>query len=119
MAEYKHISVSYINDVCNVMLLNNRIVDEIEIKTLGEELFSLVEKEGYTKILLNFTNVQFLSSAALSKLIMLYKKIAVRKGVRKSLKVGIEFDIRELFDIMKLHKLFDIKETGADALAAF
>ena len=117
MAEYKHISVSCINDVCNVMLLNNRIVDEIEIKTLGEELFSLVEKEGYTKILLNFTNVQFLSSAALSKLIMLYKKIAVRKGVLKL--CCLSNDIRELFDIMNLHKLFDIKETGADALAAF
>ena len=117
MAEYKHISVANVNDVCNVMLLNNRIVEDGDIKGLGDELFSLVEKEGYTKILLNFTNVQFLSSAALSKLIMLYKKIAVRKGVLKL--CCLSSDIRELFDIMNLHKLFDIKETGAEALAAF
>ncbi|MDO4585026.1 MAG: STAS domain-containing protein [Planctomycetia bacterium] len=117
MSDYRHISLNIVDDICVVRLLDNRIVDDINIYELGTELFSLVEQGGYTKILLNFSDVGFLSSAALGKLIMLYKKIAVRNGMLKL--SNIAPDIRELFTIMNLDRIFDIRPEEADALASF
>ena len=95
MSDLRHISINVVNDICVVHLLDNRIVDDINIYELGIELFALVEQSGYDKLLLNFSGVGFLSSAALGKLIMLYKKVAVRNGVLKL--CSITPDIRELF----------------------
>ena len=117
MQDYRHISLNIVDDICVVRLLDNRIVDDMNIFELGNELFSLVEKEGYTKILLNFSEVGFLSSAALGKLIMLYKKIMVRNGMLKF--SNITPDINELFKIMNLNSIFDIRSEEANALAAF
>ena len=46
---------------------------------IGEQLFSLVDELGRRKILLNFGNVEFLSSAALGKLITLNKQAPERR----------------------------------------
>ena len=70
-----------------------------------------------TKILLNFMNVEFLSSAALGKLITLDKKLKAAKGQLKL--SSIRPEIYEVFAITRLNKLFDIHDDEADALATF
>ena len=66
---------------------------------------------------MNFSAVEFLSSAALGKLITLDKKVKARKGeLRLS---NIRPEIYEVFAITKLNKLFNIKDDEADALASF
>jgi anti-sigma B factor antagonist len=73
--------------------------------------------ESRRKLLLNFSSVDFLSSAALGKLITLDKKVKANSG---SLKLSnIRPEIYEVFAITKLNRLFDIKSDEADALAAF
>ena len=115
MSDLRHITVKNVEDCCIATLLDNRIVDDMNIYELGQELFALVEQSGYKKIVLNFTNVGFLSSAALGKLIMLYKKVAVRDG---SLKLCcIAPDIRELFTMMNLDRIFTICGTEGEAIA--
>ena len=115
MSDLRHIIIKNIEDCCVATLLDNRIVDDMNIYELGQELFALVEQSGYKKIVLNFTNVGFLSSAALGKLIMLYKKVAVRNG---SLKLCcIAPDIRELFTMMNLDRIFTICGTEGEAIA--
>jgi anti-sigma B factor antagonist len=80
-------------------------------------LFQLVEVDRREKVLLNFSAVEFLSSAALGKLITLEKKV---KGMPGLLKLSnIRPEIFEVFQITKLNRLFDIKPDEADALAAF
>jgi len=53
-----------------------KILDEQNIQIIGEQLFSLIDELGRKKILLNFGNVEYMSSAALGKLITLNKKVA-------------------------------------------
>ena len=117
MPDYKHIALKTVNDVCVVHLLDTRIVDDVSIHELGSELFSLVEHGGHTKLLLNFSSVEFLSSAALGKLIMLHKKLSMRGGAMKF--SNITRDIRELFTIMNLGRLFDIRDKESEAISAF
>jgi anti-anti-sigma factor len=117
MAGHRRLEVTEVGDVAVVRFVDRKILDEANIQELGQELFQLVEEENKTSMLLNFANVEFLSSAALGKLITLDKKIKARGGRLKL--SNIRPEIYEVFAITKLNKLFDIKEDESDALAAF
>ena len=104
-------------DVSIVNFVDRKILDEANIQELGRELFHLVEEEQRKKLLLNFSNVEFLSSAALGKLITLDKKVKKAGGQLKL--SNIRPEIYEVFAITRLNRLFDIKDDEADALAAF
>jgi anti-sigma B factor antagonist len=117
MAVHRALEVSEVGDVTVVRFVDRKILDEATIQELGQELFNLVEEENRSKLLLNFTSVEFLSSAALGKLITLDKKVKAHGGKLKL--ANIRPEIYEVFAITKLNKLFDIKEDEADALAAF
>jgi anti-sigma B factor antagonist len=117
MAAQKRLKVTEIGDVTVVQFVDRKILDEANIQELGQELFELIEEQGKKKLLLNFLNVEFLSSAALGKLITLDKKVKTHAGRLKL--SNIRPEIYEVFKITKLNKLFDIKEDEAEALAAF
>ena len=117
MAEYRRLEAHEVGDVTVVRFRDQKILDDLNIQQLGQELARLVEVENRHKLLLNFSTVAFLSSAALGKLITLDKKVKAHKGVLKL--CCIQPEIYEVFAITKLNRLFDIKEDEADALAAF
>jgi len=117
MATHRRIDVSKVGDVTVVKLLDKKILDEAGIQELGLELFSLVEQDNRKSILLNFSNVEFLSSAALGKLITLDRKVKSHKGRLKM--SNIRPEILEVFQITKLNKVFDIRADEAEAVSAF
>ena len=84
---------------------------EEQIQEVGEQLYSLVEDEGHKSLLLNFGNVQYLSSAALGKLINLKKKVSAVKGKLKL--CCIHPDLLEVFRITRLDQVFEIYRRGA------
>jgi len=117
MADYRRLTVSENGVVTVVRFIDKKILDEANIQEMGEELFRLVEKENRKLLVLNFASVEFLSSAALGKLITLDKKVKAHGGRLKL--SNIRPEIREVFTITRLDKLLDIKDNEADALAAF
>jgi anti-sigma B factor antagonist len=98
-----------------VRFKDQKIIDPETIQELGQELFDLIEKDQRQKIILNFSRVEFLSSAALGKLITFQKK-AQRTGAEVIL-TDIAPEIYPVFTITNLDKLFQIKDREADALA--
>ena len=117
MGTQNRIGVANLAGVSVVQFKDRKILDESNIQELGREMFSLIEQDGCQKLLLNFSNVEFLSSAALGKLIALDKKVKAQKGVLKL--SNIRPEIYEVFAITRLNKLFDIHDDESDALAAF
>ncbi len=117
MATNRRLQVNQVGDVTVVHFVDRKILDEVSIQELGQELFDLVERDNRLKLLLNFSQVEFLSSAALGKLITLDKKMKAHNGQLKLSNVRPE--IYEVFAITKLNKLFDMKDDEADALEAF
>ena len=116
MSTRNRIGVSDVGDVSVIQFKDRKILDESNIQEMGLELFGLVE-EDRGKILLNFMNVEFLSSAALGKLITLDKKVKAASGQLKL--SNIRPEIFEVFAITRLNKLFEIHDDEADALANF
>jgi anti-sigma B factor antagonist len=83
MVAYKRLDVNEVGDVTVVRFRDRKIVEDINIQQLGQEMFRLIEVENRDKLLLNFSSVDFLSSAALGKLIALRKKLMAKHGMLK------------------------------------
>ena len=73
------------------------------------------ERDDRKKLVLNFEKVEFLSSAALGKLITFEKK--AKRNNSELILTNISPEIFQVFAITNLDKLFQIKDTEADALA--
>jgi anti-sigma B factor antagonist len=117
MLEHRRLEISEIGDVTVVRFLDRRILDVTNIEELGAELFALIEKDHRKNVLLNFAGVEFLSSAALNKLIVLDRKV---KRIGGKLKLSdLRPEIYEIFVITKLHEVFDIRNGEKEALEAF
>jgi anti-sigma B factor antagonist len=113
----RRLQVEEINDVTVVRFLDKKILDEGNIEQIGNQLFGLVDQGGRRKILLNFANVEYLSSAALGKLITMEKKVKATSGkLRLS---NIRPEIYEVFAITRLNKLFDIHDDEQAAIQGF
>ena len=113
----QRIDVTKTGDVSVVKFRDRKILDEAAIQELGSELFALVEIDNRKTILLDFDGVEFLSSAALGKLITFDRKVKTSKGRLKM--CGIAPGILEVFQVTKLNKVFDIRPDASEALAAF
>ncbi len=117
MVSPRRIVVTDEGGVSIVRFVDRKIVDSGSIEQLGDELVALVTVEKRNMILLNFDGVEFLSSAALNKLISLNSKVKAAAG---SLKLcSLRSEIKEVFSITKLDRVFDIRKTEQDALSAF
>lgn len=113
----RRLEVEDIGEVTVVNFVDKKILDEQNIQVIGEQLYSLVEELGRRKLLLNFNNVEYLSSAALGKFLTLNKKVNTAGG--KLILCNINSDIYEVFEITKLNKLFVIQKDEQAALQAF
>ena len=117
MTIYRRIETSEVRGITVVSFVERKILEAAHIQELGEELQHVVEHDGNKDLLLDFDKVEFLSSAALNKLIILDKKVKARSGQLKFCNLMPE--IREVFVITRLNQLFEIVETRDKALESF
>lgn len=117
MTSAQRLDVNEIGNVTVVRFVDRKILDAANIQEMGEELFKLIDEDNRSNILLNFTAVEFLSSAALNKLIMLDRKVKAAGGKLKL--CDLRPEIHEVFVITRLNQLFQIHDTESVALAAF
>jgi anti-sigma B factor antagonist len=94
-----------------------RILDETKLEELGRELTEMLNKTSEERVILDFRNVKFMSSSMLSKLVAVNRKAGEFKVKLKL--CSIDSEIRQVFKITKLDKLFEIENDEASARAAF
>jgi anti-sigma B factor antagonist len=111
------VSVQNHKDISVVQFTNNRILDEANIAEIGNTLKALIEEKDHPKLLLDFSTVDHLSSAALGMLINANNSIKQRNGQLRL--TNIKPQIYEVFVITKLNKLFRILPSREEALASF
>ena len=111
------VSVQNQKDISVVQFTNNRILDEANIADIGSTLKVLIEEKEQPKLLLDFSTVDHLSSAALGMLINANNSIKQRNGQLRL--TNIKPQIYEVFVITKLNKLFRILPDRTEALKSF
>jgi anti-anti-sigma factor len=98
--------IAPVGDAIAVSFQKSKILEAMEIEPIGHELYALVDQRACRKIVLDFSNVKFLSSQMLGVLMLLQKKSAAIKG--RVVLCGLSSDLQKLFKIMNLHKVLVI-----------
>ena len=97
-------------------LTDHSILDAPPLDTLRDELFRVVETGEGLPLVIDFSRVDFLSSAMLDILGQLHRKLAARERTLRL--CGLRPQIRELFKVTKLDTLFPIHADRREALAS-
>ena len=100
------IFVEHRGETTVITFMNEKIIDQAYIQELQESIMVVIE-QSREKLILDFCNVTFMSSAALGFLIKIHKRVCERHG--KLELYHIDPKIYEVFKIMKLTKLFKIR----------
>jgi anti-sigma B factor antagonist len=103
--------------ITQVEFIDRNILDEVNIQAISEEVSGLIDAASTPRILINFTNVDHLSSAALGALITINKKIREKSGQLRL--ANIDPQIYEIFVITQLNSLFNIHDTADEAIEQF
>ena len=103
--------------ITRVEFVDRNILDEVNIHQIGEEINTLIDAESNPKLLIEFTNVDHLSSAALGTLITIHNRVKEREGQLRL--AHIDPQIYEVFASTKLNNLFQIHENAEQAVASF
>ncbi|MGB1929386.1 MAG: STAS domain-containing protein [Mariniblastus sp.] len=94
------------DNVLIVYFQDVRIIDDSRISSLGQELGELINNTSNSRIILNFQNVGFMSSAMIGKLVLFGKKCKEAKVKLRLCTIGE--NVEEVFKLMRLNKVFDI-----------
>ena len=114
MADIKpRISVEYAENATVVTFIDEKILEESDIHSLQESVMSVIEEADQLNLILDFCNVQFLSSAVLGLLLRISKKVYEQEGELRLCNINPR--IYEIFKITRLNKIFDIYENVKSA----
>ncbi|MFM9963995.1 MAG: STAS domain-containing protein [Planctomycetaceae bacterium] len=89
--------------------------DEENIEQLGQELFSLVEQYNWLKLVLDLSNVEYVTSSVLGKLITLHRKLHRSQG--KLILFGLTPGVDSILRTAKLLSYFCVAESRDAAIA--
>ncbi len=103
-------------DIYILKLLTAKILDELQIKEMEGKILSLIDS-GSRKLILDFSNVEYLSSSVLGMLITIKKRLDEINGQIKL--CCIKSQIFEVFRLTGLDKLFEIYNTCTEAISSF
>lgn len=108
------ISVAYAEQATIATFTDEKILEEKEVRELEQTLTSLIEQADGIALVLDFSNVRFMSSAVLGLLIKVSKRVYERGGKLALCAIGPR--IYEIFKITRLTKIFDIYKDADTAV---
>jgi anti-sigma B factor antagonist len=103
--------------IIQIQFRDRNILDEANIQQIGDEIKAIIEKEPKPRLLIDFKDVDHLSSAALGTLITINNRVRALTGQLRL--CNIDPQIYQVFVITKLNKLFEIHDTADKAVASF
>ncbi len=100
------LKVEYGTEVSIVTFADENILDEQQIKRLEQALRPVIKENLNRKLVLNFENVRFMSSAFLGLLVKVHKRVIDHGGHLQLF--NLDPKIQKVFEITQLTKVFDI-----------
>ena len=117
MDQYRRIQTGKTGDIHMVLFKDKKILDDTVLDEIKKEVNTLLGNCTGPDVLLDFGNVEFMSSTMLGLLGQLHRKISTGHGRLKM--CGIRPEILTVFKITNLDKLFSIHKDAPTALPTF
>lgn len=108
--------VDLVDGATVVTFADARILSEDVIEDINEQLDPIGDR-GEPKVVLNFREVQFMSSALLATLLKFARRVATAGGELRL--CGLSSEIRPVFKVTRFDQLFRIYPDEAAALDSF
>ncbi len=102
-------------DVTVAELVDKKILDEISIADISQQLEAVVAGATKPRLVLDFAAVAHMSSSMLGKLITLNKHVRERQG--QMMLCNVQQAIYEVFVITRLSEVFHVTQTRDQAVA--
>jgi anti-anti-sigma factor len=100
------ISIEHSLDETFVTINESKLLDDECIKEMQTVLLELVDSGKHSKLLLNFSEVEFLSSSFLGTLVKVHKRMQEQNGVLTLINIAPK--ILKVFKITQLNKILNI-----------
>ena len=109
--------IQEISGVTIVDFGSSSLLEGTVVEAIGRQLTDLVANQARRKILLDFSQVRFLSSSMLGVLLQTRKQLEAIKG-RMAI-CGLRQELQKVFKVSKLEKLFKFYDKEEQALNSF
>ncbi|MHC4769291.1 MAG: STAS domain-containing protein [Planctomycetota bacterium] len=93
------------------------LTDAALIKTIGDDIYHVVRRLDQPKVVVDFQNVERLSSATLGMLVALDKVITKQSGQLRI--ANVREDVLDIFKITKLDDVMPIRNSTQEAVDSF
>jgi len=113
-ADCPWLDVASVGEAIIVRFTSSHLINAEPVRTIGHELFNIVDQHAGSPIVLNFAKVAHLSSSMLAKLYRLHQKLETTNG-RLAL-CGVQPELHDAFRATELDKLFAIYDDEAQAV---
>lgn len=100
-----------------IVVRDPRLIEDSVLEALERDVLELVDKSSEERVIIDFSRVEFMSSSMLGKLVKINKKCKEYKAKLKL--AGLTDEIKQVFKITKLDKVFSIEKDLASARKAF
>jgi len=117
MAVESRVTVHNIKHVTVVNFRDSSMLDMALIEDIGRMLYPLVDRQDRRHMVLDFSEVEFMSSSTLGVLLTLRQKL-MKVGGRAAI-CGLRPELRRVFKIAAIEKMFDFYRNEEEALNSF
>ena len=94
----------------------SKLADDVNIEQMGHELTALLERYNVRRLIISFAKVEYLTRAALGKLITLHRRLHRAQGSLVMCEIGDS--VMDIMRTSRLEKYFRIVPDREAALAA-
>ncbi|MBC8394314.1 MAG: STAS domain-containing protein [Deltaproteobacteria bacterium] len=101
-----NMSIEFKGPVVIATLTDEKILDETQLQGLEGSFMPLIEQNENIQLIIEFSNVKFLTSSVLGLLIRVSKKVYESNGKLRLCSIAPK--ILEIFKITRLDKIFEI-----------
>ena len=105
-----------LTDGVTVLFVREDRLDANNSEELKIELHRLFEN-GTKDLIIDLKDVHFIDSSGLGVLVSGYKSASIKHGTLKL--SNLQFQVKSLFELTRLHRVFDIFMTVDDALQSY
>ena len=85
-----------------------KMLDEAAVQQIRDPLLSLADEEGDSQLSLDLKGIEYITSSMLETLIQMHRKF--KDGGGRLLLRHLQPQVHEVFEVTKLHELFEIEE---------
>lgn len=117
MSEEAMVQFDYDEPITVATVKTATVLDAVNVTQFGQEVQEYLKEHNGIHLLLDFRNVEYLSSAVLTELLRIKKTVSEHNGTLRL--CALTANIRKIFEITNLDKVFPIEPNRETAIPRF